>query len=63
MEGEYLKIETEKDGHYCKMVGDSSFAKAVNKKVSDYWVATGRDMPAETAAISVLADLYNEIKK
>lgn len=62
MEGEYLKVEARGyNDHYDKVVGDTPFAKAVNKKVSDYWVATGVSMPIETASFLVLADLYNKL--
>lgn len=47
---------------YDQIAGEGAFVEAVNKKLSDYWVSTGREMPVLDAAMDVLAELYNDIK-
>lgn len=54
-----LKTNTE---HFMQLEGDSAFVRAVNRKISLYWVASGRSMNLEAAMFEVLADLYDEIK-
>lgn len=59
-----MKIKLPQFGnHYEQLEGSGAFVEAVNKRVSDYWGATGDEMPVDSAAFDVLAELYDEIKK
>ncbi len=61
MEELVIKPRSFNDRYYDQLEGDSVFVKAVNTKVSQYWIRTGSEMPILTAAISVLAELYNQL--
>lgn len=59
MEKEKLIVRS--GNFYDEIEGKTPFAKAVNEKVREHWVISGQAMPIVTAAISTLADLYNEL--
>lgn len=58
-EGLVIKAREYPRDYYDQLEGESPFVVAVNKKIADYWVKTGQEMPIMTAAISVLAEEYN----
>ncbi len=60
MDGLVIKARQYPDDHYDQLEGDMPFALTVNKKVADYWVKTGMEMPIMTAALTVLSEWYNK---
>ena len=60
--GDDMKIDFRYDdkGYYEKTLGDDEFSKAVNKKISDYWVQTGTSLNPIIACLEVLGEQYNK---
>lgn len=64
-----MKIEIDdemlRSGGYTKLKSDtqSDFIDNVNKKLSAYWVLTGRERNIENAMFEVLAEKYDEKNK
>jgi len=54
------KLRMYPEDYYDQLEGEGPFVEAVNKKLRDYWVSTGSEMPAVTAALSVLAEFYDK---
>jgi quinol monooxygenase YgiN len=48
------------DPQYPIMHGDTPFAKAFNKAMSDHWVATGNILPIDDTISQLLINDFNE---
>ena len=57
----WIKIQPRMwNDEYYQIENSDPFSIAVNKKLSSYWVETGREISVENAVIEVFKDFYNE---